>query len=1105
MPAIGNAIFLLFLNTGMGLAAAGWLTAFVGKVLFAFGLSALSRALQKKPKFEQPGLTTEATQTGGTDPQAFIVGRYATGGQLVAPPMTHGSAGGTPNAYLTYVIAVSDIPGVTLSKVFIDGNVTTNGATVHPDYGTPLVIKGVADKCWLKFHNGTQTAADPMLLAKYNAHPQRPWTSDMVGTGTAYAILTFRFDRELFKGFPSMRFELGSIPLYDPRKDPTMGGAGTQSWSNPATWTQTGNPAVIIYNILRGVSLPGGDVWGGGWGAGDLPIAVWATAMNACDRPVTLAAGGSEPAYRAGFEIAVDREPAEIIEELLKTCAGRITDVGGLMKIVVGAPGVAVKGITDDDIIVTDEQSHAIFPSLAQTHNGVHATFPDPSALWESRDAPPRYDAVAEAADGRRLVATVALPACPWPIQVQRLMKGWINEERRFRRHQLVLPPDAAILEPLDTISWTSARNGYSAKMFEVVEIAHDPVSLLQAMSLREIDPTDYDWNETLELPWVAPVTGSNLPSPQVVPLFDALGIALDDATGTPRRPAIILTWNGANQDDVSALEYELRRQGGTQVMSGATLSVAAGRHVISAGILPDTIYEVRGRFIAPRPVLWTGWVQAITPPAYVSPLDFEGGLDQLFADADMAPPRVVTALPVGNPNGWDLIFLTTDAKLYRWNMGTSTWTTNIDGSDLGDGAVTNDHIVAGSVDADRLVAGTITTGLLAAGAVKAANMVIDESLSIDATDAGFAMGKQSVVDFSAPGLYMGRSMKGDGSTGYGFLMGSTSPGGVNQYVQATEDDGVSIVNVNYGLLAPLSAGAATYTTSQTIALGATTEAFSLELLAGAGGGGVYASAGYAAAQAGGNTVVKLYDGATYTGTSWTANGGAVGASTTGSTATAGQSSTYGSGGAAGRGSYTTGRDDNFHPAVNGGNGTGRGAGGGGGAGTGSNSNQTLGGLGGGKGSLITISNYNLKALGLTNPQLQITIGAGGAGGIKGSGTGSSGGAGSGGQVKVTKFATAIIPAGVVPLYPTISAQFLRAANATGNTIFPDLGPGMWVLTNGSTGTQLEMNIGLKPGGYGLVCWNAHCITFVTDGRPTVTQSGATAITYNYLFYRMKV
>lgn len=1090
MPQVGAAIGAFFTTIGAAVSDS-WLGLFAARIALSIGFSALSRALAPKPK--KPGIRTDATQTGGTDAQAFILGRYATGGQLVAPPMTHGGAGKTPNAYLTYVIAVSDVPGATLSRVFVDGEIAVIGGPDHPDYGTPVTIKDTPDRAWVKWYDGNQTAADPMLLSKYATHPQRPWSAEMIGRGVAHAILTFRFDRKLYKGLPGVRIEAGGIPLYDPRQDPALGGTGTQDRADPATWTSSANPVVMIYNILRGIALPGGDTWGGGWAEADLPVADWVAAMNACDEPVTLAAGGSEPRYRAGLEVSVDDEPADVIEELLKACAGRVTDVGGTMKIAVGGPSLPALAITDEDVIVTDEETASLFPSLAQTHNGVHATFPDPDSLWESRDAPPRYDAAAEAADGRRLIATVNLPACPHAGQVQRLMAAWISEERRFRRHQLVLPPDATLLEPHDVVAWTSVRNGYSAKTFEVAEIAHDPVSLLQQVSLREVDATDYDWTPALELPWTPPAPGTSLPAAQVVPSFAASGLALDDAGGAPRRPAILITWDGAGQDDVAALEYEFRLSGGAQAVSGATLDVASGSHVIAAGILPDTTYEVRARFNAPRPMDWTGWVTAITPSTQIAPEDFGVDIGQFFTDAGLAIPRIVSALPADNAAGDELIYLTADGRLYRWDASAAEWTTQILPGDIPPEAI----------EASQIVAGTIVTGLLAAAAVKSANIEIDDNLVLSAAGAGFQMGKSSAADLENEGIYLGRTLEPGGGTGFGFCMGKVT-GGVRRYLQGTSTEGLLVVNARFRQDRTLAIAPVALTSSQTWAIPAGTVSVTLELMGGGGGGSAgtsqqngndYAAPGYNGKN-GAATTVALYDGAVPTGQSWAVPGGAGATSyKSGGSSSPGQASLWGTGGL--RGTDTV-------PA---GDGQGFGSGGGGGGWrviTGGSVSvptysYTKGGLGGAASALVTIPDLDLS--GLANPQLVVTIGAPGQGGVNPTYATLNGGDGAPGRVLVTLQQVQLVPAAPVPQLATFSGQFAKASGATGNTVFPDFGPGIWVIWEDG-GAPLDIGrVTIDSQGTSMHLQNPRSATFVADIRPDITVGAANNRTIRYMFY----
>ena len=119
-------------------------------------LSALQRALLPKPR--EPGIKTKVTQSGGANPAAFPLLKYATAGTHVCPPMTQGRFRDTPNAYLTYVILISDVPGCTLSRLQVNGQYVSLAATSHPDYGRNVTGE-FANKMWVTYYDGTQTVA----------------------------------------------------------------------------------------------------------------------------------------------------------------------------------------------------------------------------------------------------------------------------------------------------------------------------------------------------------------------------------------------------------------------------------------------------------------------------------------------------------------------------------------------------------------------------------------------------------------------------------------------------------------------------------------------------------------------------------------------------------------------------------------------------------------------------------------------------------------------------------------------------------------------------------------------------------------------------------
>jgi hypothetical protein len=122
MTPVGAAIAALGSAIGGAISAVSAFAAgsFLGSLLVntavSLGLSLVARALAPKPKIEQRGIQTAVTTTGGTTPQAFLLGRSATAGHHVCPPRSHDD-GGTPNGFLTYVIELSDIPGIALSRV----------------------------------------------------------------------------------------------------------------------------------------------------------------------------------------------------------------------------------------------------------------------------------------------------------------------------------------------------------------------------------------------------------------------------------------------------------------------------------------------------------------------------------------------------------------------------------------------------------------------------------------------------------------------------------------------------------------------------------------------------------------------------------------------------------------------------------------------------------------------------------------------------------------------------------------------------------------------------------------------------------------------------
>jgi hypothetical protein len=517
------------------------------------------------------------------------------------------------------------------TKVFTFGSDSAgHDVSISFNYGG----SGGTDHLWVRFYDGTQSAADAALVQLFSGASARPYQSTRVGTGVAYAVVTALVSSDVWSGFPTFKFVLDGISLYDRRADSSIGGDGDQRWSDPTTWQWTANNAVIIENILRGISYAGSWVYGAQTvSATQLPSDSWIAAANECDSAIARAAGGTEKQFLANGEISFATQPADAIDELNKACNGKLAESGGRYRLRVGAAGVSVISFTDDDILSTDKQTFDPFPSLGQTINAVTAKYVEPGQSWNVTDAPPLYDTSLEAADGgRQLPVDISYGFVNRGTQVQRLMKSALNDQRAFRHHTLPLPPDFFQIEPLDVVTWTSARNGYSSKQFDTIAGSYGE-ALCPTLQFKEIDPNAYDWTAGTDEKPVS--TGSivilQTPSQPILD-WNASTWTLTSDTGQ-QVAAIKLTWS-PNVNDVNGIAFQLRLASDASAVYSNSFQdsdlFAAGAIIISQNLVFNTAYQVRGKYLtnSNRDTGWSSWIDVTTPDVRIIIDALDGGLN---------------------------------------------------------------------------------------------------------------------------------------------------------------------------------------------------------------------------------------------------------------------------------------------------------------------------------------------------------------------------------------------------------------------------------------------------------------------------------------------
>ncbi|MFC3704463.1 phage tail protein [Devosia honganensis] len=627
------------------IAAGGWVTQLVVGVGLSVVSTLLSNALRPKPQAQKqrdPGVSL-TMQIGGNNPLSFIVGLSATAGHRVYAG-SWGNVGATPNAYFVDVLELANAPLDGLSGVFVEKErATILWDEAHPEFGYPIAQgrKGGKDHLWVKFYRGDQTTPDAYLRSKFGSHPSRPYDADMVGYGTAYAIVTTRYNRENWNGRPpSMLFEVRGLRCYNIRKDSTAGGSGSHRRNDPATWEWTENPYVIAYNIaFMGVYV--GSEWM--WGLQNLPIlrlpqSAWIAAMNEADR--TMAAWGNQKQFTIGGEITVDMQPVDVLDEIAKASLGRFIESAGSYKPRCGLPGASVWSFGEGELLITDPRTITPFPGLEATHNAVEISYSEPGEAWGTKAAPEASDAGMIAADGnRKLPVGLTLGMVSRNEQAQRLAYSYLHDGRRFRTFRGSFHPISWMLEPGDVIDGTILSEGYSGKAFEILEMSGRR-TFVQTMTIREVDPDDFDPPESAWQPWsVGPIQTIYPPSQPATGISFA-PLTLMDSDNVGRRPGLEGFYQGG-MDDVRYFAVQVRRPGDAlpffegEFPYRADVVGEAAQPIFSQAFLPNMDVEVRGKYVpfTSRETDWRSWMPVKLPNVKLGASDIALDLSNVAKD----------------------------------------------------------------------------------------------------------------------------------------------------------------------------------------------------------------------------------------------------------------------------------------------------------------------------------------------------------------------------------------------------------------------------------------------------------------------------------------
>jgi len=272
------------------------------------------------------------------------------------------------------------------------------------------------------------------------------WTDAHRLRGRAYTHARLRYDEDAYaSGIPNVSAVIQGRKVHDPR-------TGTTVWS--------ANAALCVLDYLTAPWGLGADL------ATEIDTDSFIAAANICDESVDTL-DGTEPRYQCNGVVDVGNRPVQSLEELLTSCAGRLTFVGGKWRLHPGAWQPAL--LTFNEIQARAPVTLRPRRSRRELVNTVRGAFTSPDHAWQATDYPPVSNAGYVSADGGEVAMTLDLPFTTSHTMAQRIARIALEQNRREMR--LDFPANLAGLRVTagNTIAVSLERFGLIEKPFTVV------------------------------------------------------------------------------------------------------------------------------------------------------------------------------------------------------------------------------------------------------------------------------------------------------------------------------------------------------------------------------------------------------------------------------------------------------------------------------------------------------------------------------------------------------------------------------------------------------------------------------------------------------------
>ncbi|HXE04489.1 MAG TPA: hypothetical protein VN579_00775 [Bryobacteraceae bacterium] len=481
--------------------------------------------------------------------------------------------------------------------------------TLWPDYGKKVhmeVLLGDHTDTFVGMTWGTADDSDDSSDHSI-VSPNNPWDADHKLLGKTCVFLRLHFDEKVFAGgLPQISFLVrGKSDIYDPR-------------TSPPSYGYSENAALCIADYLAH------PTWGfrSAYGS-EIPLPQLIAAANICDETVALASGGSEPRYTVNGKFDLSASRGEVLQNLLTSCAGRLTYQGGQFIIWPAAWNGTSPSTAPSLGNMSGPFRWKPTSSIRDLYNGVKGTYVSPANNWQASDIPayaqdeihgyPEDDNLI-ADGGERRWLDIQLPFTISSATAQRLCKIELLRRRHQGTGTFRYNMAGYSITAMDVIQKTLPFFGWENKLLEVLahrftidkqSVNGNEVTLLGTeVDVQETDSSIYDWSDSEELTaqgYQQPaVPDGRTPAPPANVTLTSNSTTVIHGPGGKVTDVILVSWDAPTDGYVlngGHIEVRYRLQGDTAWtgLPSVNPSVTAVRIV---GVVEQSVYEVQVRSV---------------------------------------------------------------------------------------------------------------------------------------------------------------------------------------------------------------------------------------------------------------------------------------------------------------------------------------------------------------------------------------------------------------------------------------------------------------------------------------------------------------------------